>query len=59
VLELLASGGGYADIARSLKIELNTVRTRVRSIYEKLGGPEPRRSGQRWLDLGLLRRPTS
>jgi DNA-binding CsgD family transcriptional regulator len=37
VLRLLASGGAYAEIGRELHIELNTVRTHIRSIYEKLG----------------------
>jgi two-component system nitrate/nitrite response regulator NarL len=37
VLEFLATGGSYVEIARELKIELNTVRTHIRSIYDKLG----------------------
>jgi DNA-binding CsgD family transcriptional regulator len=37
VLELLATGSSYLEIARELRIELNTVRTHIRSLYEKLG----------------------
>jgi DNA-binding CsgD family transcriptional regulator len=37
VLELLATGNSYLEIARELGIELNTVRTHIRSLYEKLG----------------------
>lgn len=59
VLELLASGRGYADIASSLKIELNTVRTHVRSIYEKLAVQNRAEAVNVGWTLGLLRRPTS
>ncbi len=37
VLELLATGASYAEIARVLGVALNTVRTHVRSLYEKMG----------------------
>ena len=37
VLELLATGASYAEIARMLGVALNTVRTHVRSLYEKMG----------------------
>lgn len=37
VLRLLATGAGYAEIARELSIGLNTVRTHVSSVYQALG----------------------
>jgi ATP/maltotriose-dependent transcriptional regulator MalT len=37
VLKFLATGGSYVEIGRELKIELNTVRTHIRSLYDKLG----------------------
>ncbi len=37
VLELLATGASYAEIAQMLGVALNTVRTHVRSLYEKMG----------------------
>lgn len=37
VLSLLATGAGYAEIARELRIGINTVRTHVMSLYEQMG----------------------
>jgi DNA-binding NarL/FixJ family response regulator len=37
VLEALSTGGSYAEIARELSIEVNTVRTHIRSLYDKCG----------------------
>jgi DNA-binding NarL/FixJ family response regulator len=56
VLDLLATGGGYAEIARELKIELNTVRTHVRSLYEKLGVENRAEAVNIAWNLGLLQR---
>ncbi len=36
VLEALATGDRYEDVARSLEMSVNTVRSHVRSIYDKL-----------------------
>jgi ATP/maltotriose-dependent transcriptional regulator MalT len=57
VLELLASGGGYVEIAKGLEIELNTVRTHIRSLYEKLGVENWAGAVNLGWSLGLLRRP--
>jgi DNA-binding NarL/FixJ family response regulator len=57
VLELVAIGFGYDEIAREMGVSINTVRTHVRSLYGKLGvvtGAEAVNLGWR---LGLLRRP--
>jgi LuxR family maltose regulon positive regulatory protein len=54
VLELLATGAGYAEIARSLDIELNTVRTHVRSLYDKLGVQNRAEAVNLGWSLGLL-----
>jgi DNA-binding NarL/FixJ family response regulator len=37
VLELLSTGASYADIARELAISVNTVRSYIRSLYDKCG----------------------
>ncbi len=37
VLELLSTGASYAEIGRELGIRTNTVRTHIRSLYDKLG----------------------
>lgn len=37
ILKLLAQGHSYEDIARTLDVSVNTVRTHVRTIYERLG----------------------
>ena len=55
VLEELATGGGYAEIGSSLKIELNTVRTQIRSPYEKLGVENRAEADNLGWALGLLR----
>jgi DNA-binding NarL/FixJ family response regulator len=55
VLDLLSTGASYADIGRELDIGVNTVRTHIRGLYDKLGvqnGPEAVSLG--W-SLGLLR----
>lgn len=37
ILTLLAQGHSYEDIARTIDVSVNTVRTHVRAIYERLG----------------------
>lgn len=37
VLELLSTGANYAEIGRELAIGINTVRSYIRSLYEKCG----------------------
>ena len=37
ILKLLQSGHSYGDIALALDVSVNTVRTHVRTIYERLG----------------------
>ena len=56
VLKLLATGGSYAEIAGDLGIELNTVRTHIRSIYEKLGVENRAEAVNLAWNLGLLHR---
>jgi DNA-binding NarL/FixJ family response regulator len=55
VLDLLSDGASYAEIGRELEIGVNTVRTYIRRLYDKLGvqnGPQAVSLG--W-SLGLLR----
>lgn len=56
VLEILATGGSYASIAADLSVGLNTVRTHIRSIYEKLGVENRAEAVNLAWNLGLLRR---
>jgi DNA-binding NarL/FixJ family response regulator len=56
VLGLLATGGSYVEIAGDLGVELNTVRTHIRSIYEKLGVENRAEAVNLSWRLGLLRR---
>jgi DNA-binding NarL/FixJ family response regulator len=58
VLESLSSGGGYAEVARDLGVELNTVRTHVRTLYRKLGVQNRAEAVNLGWSNGLLRRPT-
>lgn len=37
VLELLSTGASYCEIGRDLGMKVNTVRTHIRSLYDKLG----------------------
>ncbi len=56
VLDLLSDGASYAEIGRGLHIGVNTVRSHIRGLYDKLGvqnGPQAVSLG--W-SLGLLRR---
>lgn len=54
VLELLAIGHGYREIARELGVELNTVRTHIRSLYQKIGVENRAEAVNLGWRLGLL-----
>jgi LuxR family maltose regulon positive regulatory protein len=56
VLRLLASDLDGPDIARSLSVSLNTLRTHTRSIYAKLGVNSRRAAVRRAAELDLLPR---
>jgi DNA-binding NarL/FixJ family response regulator len=56
VLETLASGGSYSEIAGALGVKVNTVRTHIRSLYEKLGVENRAEAVNLGWSLGLLRR---
>jgi LuxR family maltose regulon positive regulatory protein len=54
VLRLLAAGRSNPEIARTLYVELNTVKTHVKSLYGKLGVHSRVQAVQRAQELGLL-----
>jgi LuxR family maltose regulon positive regulatory protein len=54
VLRLLAAGQSNPEIARSLYVELNTVKTHVKSLYGKLGVHSRMDAVRRARELGLL-----
>ena len=54
VLRLLAAGRSNPEIARTLYVELNTVKTHVKSLYGKLGVHSRVQAAQRAQELGLL-----
>jgi len=56
VIEALANGGTYLSIAADLGIGINTVRTHVRSIYEKVGAESRTEAVNLAWNSGLLRR---
>lgn len=56
VLTLLATGAGYAEIARELRIGINTVRTHVMSLYEQMGVENRAEAVNLAWRLGLLQR---
>jgi DNA-binding NarL/FixJ family response regulator len=56
VLEHLAMGYSYAGIADELKVSVNTIRTHVRSLYEKFGAESGKEAVNLAWALGLLRR---
>ena len=58
VLESLSLGGGYADVARDLSVEINTVRTHVRALYKKLGVENRAEAVNLGWSHGLLQRPS-
>jgi LuxR family maltose regulon positive regulatory protein len=55
VLRLLAGDLGGPDIARTLVLSLNTVRTHTKNIYAKLGVNDRRAAVRRATELDLLR----
>jgi DNA-binding NarL/FixJ family response regulator len=56
VLALLSTGASYGDIARDLAISVNTVRSYIRSLYEKCGVANRAEAVNRAWNLGLLAR---
>jgi LuxR family maltose regulon positive regulatory protein len=54
VLRLLAAGRSNPEIARILYVELNTVKTHVKSLYGKLGVHSRVQATQRAQELGLI-----
>jgi DNA-binding NarL/FixJ family response regulator len=55
VVELLAVGATYGEIARGLSISTNTVRTHIRSLYEKLHVASRTEAAIKATRLGLVR----
>ena len=55
VLRELALGGSYADIARTLYITENTVKTHLAVLYRKLGVNRRAAALHRARDIGLIR----
>jgi DNA-binding NarL/FixJ family response regulator len=56
VLEHLATGASYAEIGRELEVGINTVRTHIRSLYEKLGVENRAEAVNLAWNLSILRR---
>jgi DNA-binding NarL/FixJ family response regulator len=56
VLEHLATGASYAEIGRELEVQLNTVRTHIRSLYDKLGVENRAEAVNLAWNLSILRR---
>ena len=54
VLRLLAAGRSNPEIARTLYVEVNTVKTHVKSLYGKLGVHSRVQAVQHAQELGLL-----
>jgi DNA-binding NarL/FixJ family response regulator len=55
VLSMLAEGHSYSEVGASLGVSENTVRSHVRSIYEKLGVSSKTEAVMAALRLGLVR----
>ncbi|HTU58473.1 MAG TPA: response regulator transcription factor, partial [Polyangiales bacterium] len=55
VLAMLAEGKSYAEVGEKLGVSENTVRSHVRSIYEKLGVSSKTEAVMAGLRLGLVR----
>ncbi len=55
VLTMLAEGHSYSEVGHSLGVSENTVRSHVRSIYEKLGVSSKTEAVMTALRLGLVR----
>ena len=56
VINLLASGARYADVASALDLSINTVRTHVRAIYAKLDVGSRTEAVLSAIERGLVRR---
>ena len=54
VLRLLAAGRSNPEIARILYVEVNTVKTHVKSLFGKLGVHSRVQAAQRAQELGLI-----
>lgn len=54
VLNLLAAGNNTQEIADTLFISVNTVKTHLQRLYEKLDAPHRGQAVQRARDLGLV-----
>jgi len=59
VLELLSTGAQYEEIGRELAIGINTVRSYIRSLYEKCGAANRTEAVNLGLNAGLLGRARS
>jgi len=59
VLDWLAVGAGYDEIARQTNLSINTIRTHVRSLYGKLGVENRAEAVNLAWRLGLLRKVSS
>jgi NarL family two-component system response regulator LiaR len=57
ILTLLQGGHSYDDIATALDLSVNTIRSHVRVVYERLGASSKVEAVMVGLALGLLERP--
>ena len=58
ILKLLAHGHSYEDIGLALSLSINTVRSHVRTIYERLGASTKVEAVIAAIELRLLDRHT-
>jgi DNA-binding NarL/FixJ family response regulator len=58
ILTLLANGHSYEDIGLALDLSINTVRSHVRAIYERLGVSTKVEAVIAAIELRLLERPS-
>lgn len=58
ILTLLAAGHSYEDIGVALTLSVNTIRTHVRTLYERLGASTKVEAVVAAIDLGLIPRNT-
>jgi DNA-binding NarL/FixJ family response regulator len=59
ILNLLANGHSYDDIGTALDLSVNTVRSHVRMLYERLGVSTKVEAVVVALELGIVERPPS
>jgi len=57
ILVALSRGSSYEDVAESLGVTINTVRTHVRSLYAKLGVRTKTAAVIAGIELGLIAWP--